>query len=476
MAFKRVAGFGQAGVEPQPRQQPISQPRDIEQPGESLAGQGIRNVARQGVRSLPLLGSAINPALGAGLLGGELAQGFQNLTQAYVPQGLQDFLNATSGNISPSRIAQERGVSNPEQYQPANPLDYLPTGQNISRGLEPYLPEGYLQPQSEGEQVLDDFTTFAGSALNPIFGGAGKTLGQAATRGGLAAASGIAARGAGLSGLPETIVKTLSASAPELSKILTAPGKVAEDMTQKYNTADQIGQYVSVPGNGIKKSIDWSLALGRKLGSTPSSKVLIENGEKLLDLADKNGNYKASDLVAFKQSLNELYGKPAINKVINKINKPILEELAKVGERIPLFGESFFGAEESYKALNAVGRAQKLFNKIIPPSLNTGAAYYGVKQLLSGDFLGAGTTAAAAAIIKPLGKHAAKFYDFVEGSTQAQKIFGKMITNLANDSKEPAIRDFNHLNKLYEKDIKQEKRESNKKGNFKRVNPAELPF
>lgn len=493
MAFKRVAGFGQTeAIQPrQQRAQPLPQQQEPQR-GESSLGKTGRNVVREGIRNIPLIAAQFNPAVGAGLLGGELAQGLGNLASSaasYIPQGAQDFFNATSGHISPSRVAQERQglenflggasqIGNPEQYQPVNPLDYLPTGANISRGLEPYLPEGYLQPQSQGEQALGDFTTFAGSALNPLFGGAPKTLGQAATRGALGAAGGVAARGAGLEGLPETIVKSLTAAAPDLATIFTAPGQVAQQVEDQYASAKQFGESLSVPGKNIQNTAEKLATRAKRLADTPANKALYRNAKRLENLADKNGNYSAKDLVDFKQSINELYGK-GMEKVVHEINAPIIRELKGLAKQQPvfdIFNKLYFGAEEGWQALNTVGTAGKILENYLSPTAKTSAGYFAIKQLFSGDFLGAVTTGAAAAGSNTLGKAAVKFYDFVERSPQGQKLLTNMLSNIAKDAKEPAIRDFNHLNRLYEKDIRRDKKESQKKGNFKRVNPENLPF
>ena len=418
---------------------------------ESFLGSAGRNIARTVSRNIPLAASIANPAVGAGLAGAELLQGLSGLYSNYVPQGLQDFLGDTSALMTEDKIAQARGMENPEQFQSVNPTDYLPTSANVQRGLQPYLPEGYLQPQAEGEQALDDFSTFAGAAYNPLLGGSPQSLTKAATRGGLAALGGLGARSAGMEGLPEFIVKAGSAALPDLYTLFTAPKEVEAAMKQGYSTAEKVGEYLPVKGNKLIKIMEKLEDSAGKFGDTSKSSALESNARRLINLADENGNYKASDLVKFKQSMNDLWGK-GMNKVIHEINEPILNELKQLGEQVPLFGESFFPAEESWKALNVAGKAQKFIENNLPKHAKTSAFFYGLSQLMKGNV----GQAAATAAVGPLAEKGAKFIDFVNGSTHAQKILGNMVENIAKDSTEPAIKSYNQLNTLYEKEIKKE--------------------
>lgn len=266
---------------------------------------------------------------------------------------------------------------------------YLPTSENIRKYgtekiAEKVLPAGYLEPQSEAEQTIDNFVDLAFSIGSPALGSlktgvkvagklaaAGTFGGWAAKRlgfgeAGQAAATGGAMLAATLAGRPRLIDKARSLynSSKEAAK--------AGAVEKPFNIVKDIGS------TRIKEGIRESLAEMDKGLENTAKNIARKNIDQIQSKINPvTGKIALEEIAQIKKDINENIYKSsnvAEEKAASKYMKPVKDALfdtIKESEKFnPRFAKDLIEADAIWAALHEQGPIANFMQKWVKMDVN----------------------------------------------------------------------------------------------------------
>lgn len=302
----------------------------------SVARHGARTLARVGETALGLPGDVANLALS----GANLAQ------------------RPFTGQWSPE-IAK---------IQESNPFTSRKLRENITQPLEKnVLPEGYLTPQSKGEELADNFVSDLTSILAPTgaLGLAGK--GAKLTKGALASA----AATSGLGNLAGWATKKLGGSEQtgDLVKVGTMLGvslagvpRMRDAASKLYDKVEQlIPESLNVSTEPLINVVGEAKKLIQPHASTRGGKALSDYlNDTLLNIA-KEGEQKLKTILELDKGFNKVVSQnPAIAYDVKKARDLVREAIDKTIKQSgrPDIVKSYRSAQTLYREASRASEAQ----------------------------------------------------------------------------------------------------------------------
>lgn len=339
---------------------------------------------------------------------------------------------------------------------------YLPTSENIRKYgtekiAEKVAPEGYLTPQNEWEEYLDNFVDTAASFASPLVGPAKVGLKQAAK---LAGAGGLAGWGAKKLGFGETGQTVASAGAMLATTFAGAP-RMVDRAKELYNeardslkpTAAEIEKLTKNARPGSKITIKGishdKIERGLKLAESNISAGLDDAAKDIArkDIAKVRSKYVKGEIplgevAQIKFDLNDRIYKStnrselkAAEQYLKPLKDSLIETIKDSSHKYPKFADKLLTADEIWAALKEEDFVSKFLNKRIDVNYNE------LKSPLTVGLL----TALGGAAIEPFfpgtGKYVAlgglglagysgyKAARIFSKSPQARKYYGELISS-----------------------------------------------
>lgn len=344
---------------------------------------------------------------------------------------------------------------------------YLPTSENIRKYgtekiAEKVAPEGYLTPQNEWEEYLDNFVDTAASFASPLIGPAKVGLKQAAK---LAGTGGLAGWGAKKLGFGETgqavasagaMLATTFAGAPRMvdrAKGLYDKAKKAvrkatpaeienilKDMPRRPHDISRVG-VKDISSSIVEKGLAQVTEEINKGLSSPAKNIARKDVEDMLSKI-KNGRINLEEIAQSKFDINKRIYKStnkadyeAASEYLKPLKDSLIETIKESAPTHPEFAKNLLEADEIWAALKEEDFVSKFLNKRIDVNYNE------LKSPLTVGLL----TALGGAAIEPFfpgtGKYVAlgglglagysgyKAARIFAKSPQARKYYGELISS-----------------------------------------------
>ncbi len=340
------------------------------------------------------LGSALQKGaqVGAGVLAGA----------AGVPESIQSLLRSWESRHQPTQEEFEEQIKDktPEMQkvlmqmyeESGKPIIPLPSTEQVKEVIGKALPEGYLEPRDEFEQVISNISEDFGALLFPMPGTGITKLGVGAGRKLAAAGLGNIVEYLGKSiGLPEWAQKGLKAGTM-LATSLKLDKSIQQRAVNIFSKTEEIGKNKDIllrPVKSVLKDFEKDVIHGttgaarrtlkegiKDLGIPSKSelkraaqalqKQYAKNLQELpfkkaMDMVERNQKVNLRQVVRFKKTLNDVYPKiPGSNGAeLTKVNRKI-NNLLKRSKYVPKgFGEMLETADELWTGVEQSKKANK---------------------------------------------------------------------------------------------------------------------
>ena len=297
---------------------------------------------------------------------GALASGISGL--AGVPRNILDAANSAINLTRPEMTEDVRRnlEANPElsSFATGNviPSEYIPSGNQLKETIGKVLPDGYLNPQGETEESIQEFASDIGSLLFPIGGSTGVVK---------------AAKIAGFPNAAKFFTKKIGGSKEQQESVKLATTllgafglqdslkKRASDM---YNKIEEIvPDNFKISSNPVRQLISKVEKFSLRGDTGVESKKAVNDVLKNLKSVLKGEDVDLKDLIAFKQDTNErlinaFKNHPRAGKQLKDISQG-LNSILKSHVEVPKNVSSLlYNADNIYQE---VKEAEKVHNFLI---------------------------------------------------------------------------------------------------------------
>lgn len=392
------------------------------------------------------LGKAARVGLGA------LASGVSGL--AGVPRNILDTANSLINLTRPEMTdeVREKLKSNPEleRFATGNviPSGIVPSSKQVKETIGNALPDGYLNPQGETEESIQEFASDVGSLLFPL-GGTTKF--------------GKAAKLAGVPNLAKFLTKKLGGS-EELQEgvkigttLLSAFGMQDSLKDRAKKMYDKIEEIVpdtaSISTKPIREVMDKVTKFSGRGNINVASKKAVNEVLTALDEISSGDRIGIKDLIAFKQDMNEsltnaFKNHPRAGKYLSEITHGINNALKNNPEIPKNVGKLLSDADNIWIGVNAGNKASEFIKKY-SEKLSKYSALTGIFSPITAiKGIGAG---AAGALTSPASASLIGFTKNLANNSTVRNEYAKMIGGALKDSGPIFLKHAHKLNDALEK-------------------------
>lgn len=256
---------------------------------------------------------------------------------------------------------------------------FLPTSENIRKYgtekiAEKTLPSGYLTPQSEAEQSLDNFVDLAASLASPLIGPLKTGVKQAAKLAGAGAFGGWAAKsiGAGETG------QALASGGAMLATTLAGRPRLIDKARSLYDTSKEASKGETINAIKVREGARKALAEMDKGLDNNAKNIARKNIDQLLSKIDPTtGNIALDELAQIKKDINEnIYKSSSVaeEKAALQYSRPVKEGIINTireSEKFnPAFAKNLLEADQIWAALHEQGPIASFMQKWVKFDIN----------------------------------------------------------------------------------------------------------
>lgn len=386
-------------------------PKSKEPEQESQGGSALRNVARSTAR-------ATESVLG---LPGDIASGVLGLTNLGISK--------LTGSQSPLPSSLPIPTSETVKEYVTKPIE------------KKLLPEGYLEPKGEYEELSDAFVGDVASLLVPLktkipFQKSLLKAGAIAGAGNLAS-FGAKKLGVGEKGQAGVKIGTMLATS------LIGPKSVKNYMNGLYDNAENlVAEKAKVSAEAIKPNLK-KLNKILDLGIMTPTKEKVAKAVSGIESKISRGKIAVKEAIELKRNINELaYSKEAkgIEKLLPTLTEDLNKTIAKYGVKNPEFFSNWTQAEDIYKGLNTHSKTSKFLQKAFSNEKLIGT---GATAVLTG----ANLPFTAKALLGGLtAKESLKFAESLKNSSAIRNYYLKTINAAAKENLPLSLKYIGKLN------------------------------
>lgn len=383
---------------------------------------------------------------------GALSSGVSGL--AGVPRNLLDTANSLINLTRPEMSDEVRQnlKSHPEleEFATGNiiPTGLTPSSKQVKETIGNALPEGYLNPQGETEESIQEFASDIGSLLFPLTG---------------STKIGKAAKIAGVPNLAKFLTKKLGGS-EELQEgvklgttLLTTFGMQDSLKTRAKKMYDKIEEIVpdnaSINTKPIREVMEKASKFSGRGNINVASKKAVNEVLSSLDEISSGNRIGIKDLIAFKQDMNEsltnaFKNHPRAGKYLSEITQGINNSLKNNPEIPKNVGKLLTDADNIWIGVNAGNKASE-FIKRYSDKLSKYSALTGLFSPITAiKGIGAG---AIGALTSPASAGLIGFTKNLANNPTVRNEYAKMISGALKDSGPIFLKHAHKLNDALER-------------------------
>ena len=392
------------------------------------------------------LGKAARVGIGA------LASGIGGL--AGVPRSILDAANSAINLTRPEMTDDVRRnlEAHPDlaSFATGNviPTGLTPSSEDVKQTIGKALPEGYLKPQGDTEESIQEFASDIGSLMFPLAG---------------ATKLGKAAKISGVPNLAKFLTKKLGGS-EELQEgvkigttLLSAFGMQDSLKARAKKMYDKIEEIVpdsaSISTKPIREVMDKATKFSGRGNINVASKKAVNEILSSLDEISSGNRIGIKDLIAFKQDMNEsltnaFKSHPRAGKYLSEITQGINNALKNNPEMPRNVGKLLTDADNIWIGVNAGNKASEFIKKY-SDKLSKYSALTGLFSPITAiKGIGAG---AVGALTSPASAGLIGFTKNLASNPTVRNEYAKMISGALKDSGPIFLKHAHKLNDALEK-------------------------
>lgn len=392
------------------------------------------------------LGKAARVGIGA------LASGIGGL--AGVPRSILDVANSAINLTRPDMTDDVRRSleAHPDlaSFATGNviPTGLTPSSEDVKQAIGKALPEGYLKPQGDTEESIQEFASDIGSLMFPLTG---------------ATKLGKAAKISGIPNLAKFLTKKLGGS-EELQEgvklgttLLSTFGMQDSLKTRAKKMYDKIEEIVpdtaSISTKPIREVMEKASKFSGRGNINVASKKAVNEVLSSLDEISSGNRIGIKDLIAFKQDMNEsltnaFKNHPRAGKYLSEITQGINNALKNNPEIPKNVGKLLTDADNIWIGVNAGNKASE-FIKRYSDKLSKYSALTGLfSPITAMKGIGAG---AVGALTSPASAGLIGFTKNLASNPTVRNEYAKMISGALKDSGPIFLKHAHKLNDALEK-------------------------